>query len=727
MLRERLGEETIFQAARRIESSAARDDYLQSVCGGDARLLERVTALLQAHEGRPSFLESPAMGIDAGAAAVEEGPGTAIGQYKLLEQIGEGGFGVVYLAEQERPVRRKVALKIIKPGMDTRQVVARFEAERQALAMMDHPNIAKVHDAGATENGRPYFVMELVKGVPITEYCDQCNLPTRERLELFASVCQAVQHAHQKGVIHRDIKPSNVLVAMQDGKPAAKIIDFGVAKAINQQLTEHTLTTGFAQMLGTPLYMSPEQAELRPLGVDTRTDVYSLGVLLYELLTGTTPFEPARLKEASFDELRRIVREEEPPRPSTRISTLAADALSTVSEHRRTDQRRLTQLVRGDLDWIVMMCLEKDRTRRYATVSELAADVERHLTNEPVMASPPSALYLLGKFAKRNKAALTIAGLLLIVLVTVVGSVGRIVRDHMVRQAFDAASDLNSRGVKLLEQGKLDEAADCFQKAIESELFPAAHHNLGKVLWRQRKWDEAIAAFSKASEISPTYSPSEVDVGRVYGQLGRWNEARRAFARAVELDPDDHHLWYEYTCLLLYTDDIAPFRRAAQQMLDRFGDTHDLAVGDRVAKTCLLIPDAVSDLEQVLKLADRGSKAETHPNYDCLALTKGLAEYRTEKLESALKWLRHESIVSIRGWPNATASSLSAMAYHRLDRKAEATGALENARALIADAMHTPGDPRCYSHDWLRAQIVFREAERMLNTIDSQDSPLTGN
>ena len=321
----------------------------------------------------------------------------------------------MFLAEQERPVRRRVALKVIKPGMDTRQVIARFEAERQALAMMDHPNIAKVYDAGATENGRPYFVMELVQGVPITEYCDQCNLTTRERLELFITVCQAVQHAHQKGVIHRDIKPTNVLVAMQDGQPAPKIIDFGVAKAIDQRLTEHTLTTAFAQMVGTPLYMSPEQAELSPLGVDTRSDIYSLGVLLYELLTGTTPFDKDRLHAASYDELRRIIREEEPPRPSARISTLAADLATTVAEHRRTDARRLRQTVRGELDWIVMKCLEKDRNRRYETANSLARDIERYLHDEPVQACPPSAAYRFRKFARRNKAAL-------IALSTVVGS-----------------------------------------------------------------------------------------------------------------------------------------------------------------------------------------------------------------------------------------------------------------------------------------------------------------
>ena len=353
---------------------------------------------------------------------VIEGPGDTIGRYTLRETIGEGGFGVVYMCEQFEPVHRKVALKVIKVGMDTREVIARFDAERQALALMDHPNIARMHEAGATENGRPYFVMELVQGVPITDYCDQCSLTTRERLELFISVCQAVQHAHLKGVIHRDIKPTNVLVAMQDGCPAPKVIDFGVAKAINQRLTEHTLVTAFAHMVGTPMYMSPEQAELSPLGVDTRSDIYSLGVLLYQLLTGTTPFDTNRLKTAAYDELRRIIREEDPPRPSARISTLTAEVATTVAERRRTDSRRLFQTIRGDLDWIVMKAIEKDRTRRYETASALVADTTRYLQEEPVEACPPSAVYRLRKFARRNRQGLAIAGLATVILLTLAGS-----------------------------------------------------------------------------------------------------------------------------------------------------------------------------------------------------------------------------------------------------------------------------------------------------------------
>ena len=356
-------------------------------------------------------------GEEAAAVPLRERPGTVIGPYKLLQQIGEGGMGTVFMAEQTQPVQRKVALKVIKPGMDSRQVIARFEAERQALAMMDHVNIARVLDAGATETGRPYFVMELVHGVPITKYCDDNHLTPRERLELFVPVCQAIQHAHQKGIIHRDIKPSNVMITLYDGKPVPKVIDFGVAKATEQKLTERTLFTQYGTMVGTLEYMSPEQAEMSALGVDTRSDIYSLGVLLYELLTGSTPLSHKRVKEAAYGEILRMIKEEEPPRPSTRLSD-SGEALASISAQRHMEPAKLTKLVRGELDWIVMKTLEKDRNRRYETANGFAADVQRYLNDEPVQACPPSAGYRFRKFARRNKRMLATVGLLALALIT---------------------------------------------------------------------------------------------------------------------------------------------------------------------------------------------------------------------------------------------------------------------------------------------------------------------
>ena len=411
-----MSEREMFEAALELPPEN-RDAYLDGICGGDAALRQRLEALLHQHDQAGSFLEKPAVSVAATLAdPISERPGTIVGPYKLLEQIGEGGFGVVFMAEQTEPVRRKVALKVLKPGMDTRQVIARFEAERQALAIMDHPNIAKVFDGGATPSGRPYFVMELVKGVPITAFCDQQHLTPRQRLELFVPVCQAVQHAHQKGIIHRDLKPSNILVVMHDTTPVPKVIDFGVAKALGQELTDKTLFTGFAQMIGTPLYMSPEQAGQSGLDIDTRSDIYSLGVLLYELLTGSTPFAKERFKHAAYDEIRRIIREEEPPRPSTRLSD-SKNSLPSISAQRQTEPVKLTKLVRGELDWIVMKALEKDRNRRYESPSALAQDIERYLHDQLVLACPPSAMYRFRKLLRRNKAAFVMASVVALALV----------------------------------------------------------------------------------------------------------------------------------------------------------------------------------------------------------------------------------------------------------------------------------------------------------------------
>jgi serine/threonine protein kinase/predicted Zn-dependent protease len=456
----------VFDAAVEQHTPEQWDAYLEQACAGDEELRRQAALLLKAHAESRGPLDREAFGGDwtGPYPAMTERPGTVIGPYKLLEQIGEGGFGVVFMAEQQHPVRRKVALKVVKPGMDTKQVVARFEAERQALALMDHPHIAHVLDAGATDTGRPYFVMELIRGVPITAFCDDNRLTPRERLELFLAVCQAVQHAHQKGIIHRDLKPSNVLVTLLDGTPTVKVIDFGIAKALGQErLTDKTLCTGFAQLIGTPLYMSPEQAEMSGRDVDTRTDIYALGVLLYELLTGTTPFDKERLREASYDEIRRIIREEEPAKPSTRISTLG-QAATTISANRKSEPPRLSQLIRGELDWIVMKALEKDRNRRYDTASSFAADVHRYLDDEPVQACPPTLARRVAKWSRRHK-SLVGAAVVVCVLAALTGASNLLWWAQTRAETAGRVEEILRRAEDLQARGKWAEALEAAEPA----------------------------------------------------------------------------------------------------------------------------------------------------------------------------------------------------------------------------------------------------------------------
>jgi serine/threonine protein kinase/tetratricopeptide (TPR) repeat protein len=571
-----MSERSIFVAALEVDDPAERAAYIERACTGDPALRAQVEQLLKAHDQSGPFMERPAPALVAAAdEPLTERPGTVIGPYKLLEQIGEGGFGVVFMAEQAQPIRRKVALKVLKPGMDTRQVIARFEAERQALALMDHPNIAHILDGGTTASGRPYFVMELVRGIPITEFCDQNRLPVRERLELFINICQAVQHAHQKGVIHRDLKPSNMLVTLHDDKAVVKVIDFGIAKATGQQLTEKTLFTNFAQMVGTPLYMSPEQAQMSGLDVDTRSDIYSLGVLLYELLTGTTPFDKERLKTMGYDEIRRLIREEEPAKPSTRISTLG-QAATTLSSQRKSDPRRLAQLIRGELDWIVMKCLEKDRNRRYETANGLAMDVERYLHDEPVLACPPSTGYRLRKFARKYRTLLRIAGVVgAILALAATVSTWQAVRatrerdraEASFRTARDAVDRLftqvsqspkmKSQGMEKFRKELLQNAREFYERFIREQFdVPGVRYDLGRAHHRlaeiHRELSEyaaaadssmkAVAMLGELARAQPETTEYQRDLAASYSTLGliysdtaRWEEASAAYRDALAI------------------------------------------------------------------------------------------------------------------------------------------------------------------------------------------------
>lgn len=479
-------EEALFEAALEKASAAERTAFLDGACRDHPTLRARLDALLEGHFLAAGFLTAapdPAS-RPAPAAPAANTPTPTIGRYKLLEIIGEGGMGEVWMAEQTEPVRRRVALKLIKVGFDSRSVVARFEAEGQALALMDHPNIARVFDAGATEVGRPYLVMELVRGIRITEYCDQHELSPTDRLTLFVKVCQAIQHAHQKGIIHRDLKPSNILVTVNDGVPVPKVIDFGIAKAIEQKLTDKTLFTEFQALLGTPAYMSPEQADLSSVDIDTRSDIYSLGVLLYELLVGRTPFDTAEMLRAGLDAMRRIIREKEPVKPSTRLRTLPGAELTTATRRRQTDAVKLTHLLRGDLDWVVMKCLEKDRARRYETANGLAADLQRYLTNEPVVARPPSAAYRLRKAWQRNQLACTAGAVVAAALV-----LGTVVSTWQAFRATKAEGLAQARLVEAITQRDAKTKAQAALEARHLDLrhaaYSAAIANVGTLLERQ--------------------------------------------------------------------------------------------------------------------------------------------------------------------------------------------------------------------------------------------------
>lgn len=561
-----LGEDAIFDIARQIRSQATRDAYLDQACNGNQGLRARVEELLAAHDAADSRLDNPLLPptLEHAEPLAREKPGAQIGPYRLLQQLGEGGMGIVYLAERQHPVKQRVALKIIKQGMDSKNFVARFEAERQALAMMDHPNIAKVLDAGCTDSGRPYFAMELVKGTAISEFCDENRLTTRERLQLFVQVCQAVHHAHQKGVIHRDIKPSNVLVALYDHRPVPKVIDFGVAKATNQPLTEKTLFTEVGSILGTWEYMSPEQAVMNQLDVDTRTDVYSLGVLLYELLTGETPLDRQQLRAAQLMETLRMIREDEPQKPSTRISSLGERA-TLAATYRQTRPDSLATEIRGDLDWISMKALAKERSRRYDSASQLAEDVERFLRNEPIDARPPSAWYQFRKFYHRNKllasSVITIVAALSLGLTA--ASIGVGVAITSSREAYRILHELwqvlADRALDAAFSGDLQDAWSAIEKAETAEAPRELTKTLrGVALFINGENAEAITTLEDAIAENPNGVSALSALSWVYhysGQPGRHEECQQRL-RSVEGAHPGQRTIYEkfFLCLERFVD-----------------------------------------------------------------------------------------------------------------------------------------------------------------------------
>jgi serine/threonine protein kinase len=712
--------EDVFIEALDLRAAGERDAYLDRACGADVDLRARVVKLLDAHDkAAEAFL--PMTGSSGAKAA--EAIGTVIGPYKLLQVIGEGGFGTVYLAEQQHPVRRRVAVKIIKLGMDTKRVIARFDAERQALARMDHPNIARVLDAGATDTGRPFFVMELVRGVRITTYCDEHRLDTRQRLELFIQVCQAVQHAHQKGIIHRDIKPSNVLVTNHDGVPVPKVIDFGIAKATDgQMLTERTLFTAFDQFVGTPAYMSPEQAEWSELDVDTRSDIYSLGVLLYELLTGKTPFDQRELLQAGIDEMRRTLRERDPHRPSTKLNGLRADELTQTAIHRQVEPLKLKSLLSGDLDWIVMKALEKDRNRRYQTSNGMAMDVRRFLDDEAVHARPPSRLYRLRKTIRRNKMVFA-AGLAAALALTAGLGIATwmffreraarelahraLANEAMLRREAEAQSEISQAAI-LISQNRFLEASHL----VESVALPVMKPSL-----------EAAGVFRSLAN----WSVNE----------GRWELAAHHLLKLVHANRIDRTDMTDAATrellkvgpALLWVGQSNQYQTFIDETLARFAHTTNAVAAEQLLKASTIAPldpRTVVALEPLAKIVEE-SLSETAPQskwehylfaWRAFALTR--FAYRRGDYPNAIAWGN-----MCLDFPDQTVTrvvnthALLALALQRAGQPDDARAELGTARHLLETKL--PRSPEKglpagaeasgFWHDWIESLLLVNEAE----------------
>ena len=717
-------EQSLFEAALEIADSAARESFLDQSCVGDLRLHERVVKLLAAH-AKSDRLFSPGLAdfvtgaldllttsaLADGAPAGAEKIGSRVGRYRILELLGEGGCGQVYLAEQEEPVRRRVALKIIKLGMDTQSVIARFEAERQALALMDHPHIAKVLDAGATESGLPYFVMELVRGVRITNYCDEHHLDTQQRLNLFIQVCQAIQHAHQKGVVHRDIKPSNILVAVNNDHPIPKVIDFGIAKATEGKLTDNPAFTFLGQFIGTPAYMSPEQAEMSGLDVDTRSDIYSLGVLLYELLTGRTPFDQNELANSGFDEMRRTLIEDEPKNPSTMLTSLTHTELTATAQRHHLEPPKLIKSVKGDLDWIVMKALEKDRARRYETANGLAMDIQRYLDNEPIAARPPSQFYRLQKLVRRNKLVFTSVAIVAVTLLV----------------GFGTSTFFYFREREALKiQARLLQEAEAREKVTHATVL-VSHGQMQAA-------DDLVAQVP-----AELYSPS-TEAAQVFRQLGLWNTLHEKWRPAadrysvlVEVNQADKSDQTDKATfdllfaapLLIEAGDLTAYDHIRRMEIDHLTGTTNRTAAEQLLKTTLLAPadaDILNKLTPFATLLTNSLKAKEQdiqanafdPAWRAFAL--GLFEYRRGNFASATNYLG-KSISCSEQDPSCTAMAhiLLGMASAELGNTDMAPMELQVGRGMVAERFQQElklGDEKSgMLHGWLTARILLRESE----------------
>ena len=734
-------EKNIFQAALEVENPREREVFLDQACADNPSLRANVARLLTAYAKADGFFTgvaelmrdedaapSPAEAAGGSGAkcspdiAGDEQGGTLIGHFKILEKIGEGGCGVVYLAEQQEPIRRRVALKIIKLGMDTKAVIARFEQERQALALMDHPSIARVLDAGATETGRPFFVMELVRGIRITEYCDRNQLDTRQRLALFVQVCHAIQHAHQKGLIHRDIKPSNILVTLHDGVPVPKVIDFGIAKATGEErLTDKTLFTSYGYFIGTPAYMSPEQAEMSGLDVDTRSDIYSLGVLLYELLTGATPFDQKELLKSGLDQMRRTLQEKDPHRPSTKLNTLHGTELTRTALHRHTEPPKLRSQLSGDLDWIVMKALEKDRSRRYETANGLAMDVERHLNNEPVDARPPSQFYRFQKLVRRNSVVFAaIAAVTFALLIGLGLSMWLFLEERDARRRAVAAEQqqINMRE----ESDRLRQQAE-FRQKLTAATFARSRDKITEA--------DRLVSGIPAPEPNLEYADLYRTLGDWHAASGRWKQAMDRVAVLVQVNqPDNWDVttldYLRYGPLLLETGDTAGYERFRQSAVAHFAGTTNPVPAERVVKVSLLTPASADFLAVLAPLAATASNSlATASSVDgwqvslaaWRSFSLALMEYRRGNYTGVEQW--HQKSLSYESGNDARALTFQivlAMTHYQTGRADQARSELAQARQKVeAHFNKLPVESwDGYWFDWVFARILLREASSLI-------------